>query len=236
MQITARYAKETAREYALRMLRENIISMELKPGSPVSVYELSEELGISRTPVREALLELNRARIIEVYPQRGSIIAYIDTDMVEEARFLRAVLEVAIVKLACDIVRPEDIVELEMNVKMQEVCAESHMHSKLLQLDNEFHFKLYKMCKKEDIFMIKDMMSIHFDRVRNMSLNAVKDLKIVNDHKTILEAIRNKDKEAAKKCMEKHLSGYSVDDESQMRELYPEYFKDNAKRLSETKQ
>lgn len=235
MQITARYANETAREYALRMLRENIISMELKPGSAVSVYELSEELGISRTPVREALLELNKARIIEVYPQRGSIIAYIDTDMVEEARFLREILEVAIVELACDVVTPEDLAELEMNVKMQEVCIQNPLQGRLLQLDNEFHFKLYKMGKKEDIYTIKDMISIHFDRVRNMSLIAVKDLKIVNDHKNILEAIKNKDKEAAKKHMKKHLSRYSVDDEAQIRELYPEYFRDNEKWFSDTK-
>ncbi|WP_124067833.1 GntR family transcriptional regulator [Clostridium sp. E02] len=235
MQVSSRFANETAREYALRMLRENIISMELEPGSSVSVYELSQELGISRTPVREALLELNKARIIEVFPQRGSIIAYIDTDMVEEARFLRAVLEAAIVELACEVITPEDFAELEINVMMQEVCLQNPAHGKLLQLDDEFHYKLYKLCKKEDIFTIKDMMSIHFDRVRNMSLIAVKDLKIVNDHKEILKAIRDKDKEAAKRSMEKHLGRYSVADEAQIRELYPEYFKDNTKWFSETR-
>jgi DNA-binding GntR family transcriptional regulator len=181
------------------------------------------------------LLELNKARIIEVFPQKGSIIAYIDSDMVEEARFLRMVLEAAIAELACDVFTLEDIAELDMNIKMQEICAQNNVHGKLLQLDDEFHYKLYKMCKKEDIFTIKDMMSIHYDRVRNMSLNAVKDLKVVNDHKNILEAIRNKDKAAAKRYMEKHLDRYSVDDESQIREAYPEYFKDNTKWFSETK-
>ncbi len=235
MQVTARYANETAREYALRILRDNIISMELQPGSSVSVYDLSKELGISRTPVREALLELSRAKIIEVFPQKGSIIAYIDSDMVEEARFLREILEVAIAELACDLATPKDIAELDMNVKMQEVCIQNPMKDKLLQLDNEFHYKLYKMCKKEEIFAIKDMMSIHYDRVRNMSLIAVKDLKIVKDHKDILEAIKNKNKEAVKICIEKHLSRYSVDEESQIREQYPEYFKDNTKWFADIK-
>ncbi|SCP98273.1 GntR family transcriptional regulator [Anaerobium acetethylicum] len=226
MQITDRNLNETAREYALRMLRTNIISLELKPGSSVSVYELSDELGISRTPVREALLELSRAKIIEVFPQKGSVIAYIDSDMVEEARFLRAVLEEAIVELACDVATEEDISELEMNINMQEVCLNNPLQGKLLQLDDEFHQKLYRMCKKEDIFTIKDMMSIHYDRVRNISLVAVKDLKVVNDHKEILKAIKNRDKEAAKAAMKKHLGRYSIDDERQMREKYPEYFKD----------
>lgn len=229
MKITARYANETAREYALRMLRMNIISLDLKPGSSVSVYELSSELGISRTPVREALLELSKAKIIEVFPQKGSIIAYIDSDMVEQARFLRAVLEEAITELACDMATEEDLAELEMNIKMQEVCLENPVQGKLLQLDDEFHLKLYKMCHKEDIFAIKDTLSIHYDRVRNMSLAAVKDLKVVNDHKAILEAIKVADKETARVVVGKHLGRYSVDDEKQIREKYPEYFKDSSK-------
>lgn len=229
MKLTARYANETAREYAVRMLRKNIVSLDLQPGSSVSVYELSAELGISRTPVREALLELSKAKIIEVFPQKGSIIAYIDSHMVEQARFLRAVLEEAIVELACDLSTEEDIAELEMNIKMQEVCLENPIHGKLLQLDDEFHLKLYKICHKEDLFAIKDILSIHYDRVRNMSLTAVKDLKVVNDHKAILEAVKKADKDAAKDAMVKHLSRYSVDDEKQIREKYPEYFKDSSK-------
>lgn len=229
MQITSRHANETAREYAVRMLRNNIISLNLKPGSTVSVYELSKKLGISRTPVREALLELSKAKIIEVYPQKGSTIAYIDSKMVEEARFLREVLETAIVELACDVATEEDITELMANLKMQEFFVENPMPGKLLELDDNFHLKLFQLCDKEEIYTIKDIISIHFDRVRNMSLVAVKDIKIVEDHKQIIEAISNRNKEKARKAMQKHLRRYSIDDEKQIREKYPDYFKENDK-------
>ena len=92
MTITERYASETARDYALRMLKRSIVSLELKPGMMLSENELSVALGLSRTPIREALIELGKTRIVEVLPQRGSRISLIDCDLVEEARFLRTVL------------------------------------------------------------------------------------------------------------------------------------------------
>lgn len=226
MQLTPRHVGETAREYALRMLKMNIISLDLMPGSSVSVYELSAELGISRTPVREALLELNKAQIIEVYPQKGSVIALIDKQLVEEARFLRYVLESAIVELACDVATPEDLAELEVNIKMQELVLENQVKNKLLQLDDDFHRKLFQICNKERLFTIKDMLSIHYDRVRNLSLDAIKDLKVVSDHKLIVEALKNRNKEAAKAALHKHLNRYTMDDEMEIRAKYPDYFKD----------
>ena len=63
---------ETSRDYALRVIRENIIRLELAPGSQISENELAAQLGLSRTPVREALLALSHVRIIESYPQRRS--------------------------------------------------------------------------------------------------------------------------------------------------------------------
>ena len=122
MLITPRGQRETGRDYAMRTLRENIIQLELAPGSMVSENELAGELGLSRTPVREALMELSKVRLVEVYPQRGSAVSLIDYEMVEEACFMRRVLECAVVKEACKMIAPEDKVELEDNVALQERC------------------------------------------------------------------------------------------------------------------
>ena len=89
MYLTERLPRETGRDYALRMLKDNIVRLELKPGSLVSENELAAEMGLSRTPVREALIELSKVKIVEIYPQRGSAIARIDCHMVEEAKFMR---------------------------------------------------------------------------------------------------------------------------------------------------
>ena len=92
MEIYSKETKESARDYALRVLKGNIISLDLKPGTPISENDLAAQLGISRTPVREAIIELSKAYIIEIYPQRGSFVSLIDPKMVEEARFLRRVM------------------------------------------------------------------------------------------------------------------------------------------------
>lgn len=224
MRITNRLAGETAREYAFRMLKENIVSLELKPGSSISENELAKELGISRTPVREAIIDLNKALIVEIYPQRGSYIALIDGDLVEESRFMRKVLDTAVIELACTMATEDDIALLEDNVKLQEYYLQNVAADKILELDNEFHKMIFSITKKERIYAMKSTLMIHYDRVRTLSMVAVKDMKIVGDHRMMLEAIRGHDPVQASQLVEKHLNRYQID-EGEIRKKYPEYFK-----------
>ena len=76
MKIADRHPRENGRDYAMRVIRDGIISLELEPGSVISDRELATEMNLSRTPVREALLELAKVKIVEIYPQRGSIVAH----------------------------------------------------------------------------------------------------------------------------------------------------------------
>src|SRR5690554_1585330 len=108
MSTTKRQLKESARDYALRLIKESIISLSLIPGSMVSESELSIKLGLSRTPVREALIELSKSQVVEIFPQKGIYISLIDPVLVEEDRFLRLVLEQAMVRMACDVATEED--------------------------------------------------------------------------------------------------------------------------------
>lgn len=224
MRLTERNLKETGREYALRMLKDNIINLDLIPGSMLSENELSAEMNLSRTPVREALIELSRVKIVEVYPQKGSAVAFVDYELVEEARFMRDVLEGAVVELACKMASDKDIENLKENVRLQEFYMENRSPKKLLELDNEFHRMLFHITSKDQVYHLMDSITIHFDRIRSMSLTVVKDLKTISDHKEIVEAIALKDPDTAKKLMKKHLSRYKFDEEALRRE-YPGYFK-----------
>lgn len=102
MNILERLPQESARDFAFRVLKENIVSVTLKPGTLVSENEIAMELGVSRTPVREAILDMAKVGIIETLPQRGSYVALIDPKMVDESRFLRQVLDSAVIEVACD--------------------------------------------------------------------------------------------------------------------------------------
>lgn len=224
MHLTKRLSRETGREYALRTIKDNIIRLELVPGSMVSENELSAELGLSRTPVREALIGLSKVQIVEIYPQKGSVISLIDFSLVEEARFIRNTLECAVVELVCEMVTPDDIRKLEENVRLQEFYWEHHNLEPLLDIDREFHFSLFEIAQKHQAYALMDNLSIHFDRVRNMAVSAVTDLKNVPDHRIIVQAIAQNDSTAARSQMAKHLNRYQID-EAEIREKYPAYFK-----------
>ncbi len=227
MFIPARQTRETGRDYALRTLKHNIISLDLAPGSMVSESELAEQMGLSRTPVREALLDLSKVRIVEIYPQRGSRISLIDYSMVEEARFIRTVLECAVVELLCQTLAPSALCALRENLADQEYALKRENPDLLYELDNAFHGMLFGFAQKEQACEMIRWMSIHFDRVRNLSLRTVKDLKIVEDHAAIVDAIARRDAPEARRIMDKHLSRYRID-EASLREGYPDYFKPRA--------
>ncbi len=91
---------------------------------------------MSRTPVREALQELQKIKLIEVFPQRGSVISHIDFDIVEETVFLRRVLEKAVVEELCDCITEEKLQELDKNIRLQEFYLDSRSPNKILELDN----------------------------------------------------------------------------------------------------
>ncbi len=224
MDTKARGSRESAREYALRFLKSNIISLELAPGSVISENEIAAQLGLSRTPIREALIELSKVNIVEIMPQKGSRVLLIDYDLVEESRFLRLVLETAIVRQICSDKQELDFSELESNLKLQEFYIQNPSPSKLLELDNQFHRELFKLAKKMRCYQwMIDGMEIHFDRVRSMSLNAIKDTKIVQDHTAILDALRKKNEQQGILHVTKHFSRYEID-KNVIQAIYPKYF------------
>ena len=226
MRIDERRYAETARDYARRVLKDNIVSMELEPGAMVSENELAAQMGLSRTPVREALMDLAKCRVVDVLPQRGSRIALIDYDLVDEARFAREVLETAILDQVCQRATAADISQLRQNIRLQMMSQEPGMEESLsmMELDDAFHEMLYRIARRENIFAMLGSMTIHFDRVRSLALNVVKDSKIIADHKEICEAIAARDAERAKAVMAEHLTRVKVDEET-IRQAYPQYIR-----------
>lgn len=223
MIVSPKQEKESNREYALRVVRENIISLEIKPGSMIGEQEIADQLAISRTPVHEALLELSKSKIVDILPQRGCRVALIDSALIEESVFIRKTLELSIVEIATRAATAEDILHIQENVQLQEFYLANQSLEKIMELDNEFHRYLYEICNKMQCYYMVQLMGIHFDRIRTMSLHAVKDLKIVDDHKALANAIKEHDAKAARSILETHLSRQQVDMQ-QVQRIYTEFF------------
>lgn len=220
---------ENARIYAYRTILHNILTLELPPGSAVSENELSEQLNISRTPVREALLEMRRLDLVESFPQKGSYVTRIDYKLIDDAQFIRVALEIAIVRLACHQgVAPRAIKKLRDNIEKQKQYEPlDDAHFIMLELDNEFHRLLFEAVQKVQAYEFMKLQMVHFDRLRNLSyrtLKTAKNNKTVSDHENIVYAIEKRDEELAEMVMIRHLSRHLAEKEELGRRC-PEYFK-----------
>ena len=144
--ISERREHESAKSFVLRVLIDNIINTRLEPGEKLNEPELCEQLGVSRTPFREAELELAQRRLIEIRPKIGTYVSLIDAELVEEVRHLRAVLEAEIARMACEKLTPADIDQLWENVALWRMYIERAQEEKIFELDKGFHRLLYVQC------------------------------------------------------------------------------------------
>jgi len=219
---------ESQKAYAARIIRERILSMDLEPGRMISENELSQFLGISRTPVREALHDLTRTQIIEIMPQRGCRVAFIDYHRIEEARFTRQTLETAILPKVCQKLTPESCQTLRQILDEQDqVLGESDENgASFMRLDNLFHATLFEIADMSTTHQWMAEMQIHFDRVRQIALTIGKGADIVKDHRAILDALEKGDTDLAQQLMTRHLSAVTVDMDA-VKCAYPQYVVQN---------
>lgn len=215
--------KESNRDYAFRVIRDNIIKLVLKPGTMISEQDLADELELSRTPVHEALQELSKSRIIEVFPQKGSLVSLIDRELIEEAVFVRATLESAITEQAALMANEDDIKELTDNIELQEFLLKQNNIDKFMEMDNAFHQKMYAITNKMQCYYMVKAMNIHHDRFRELRVQGADRSPIIRQHKQILEAIKDHDGDLAKKYTYEHITRTRID-VAEIQKKYPEYF------------
>ena len=227
MHLEERQRGESNREYAKRMLKDNIVQLHLEPGSLIGEQEIARELGMSRTPVREAIMELAKSKIVEVMPQKGIYVSYLDYDLIEEARFLRMTLELALVDEIVEKATEDDFARMEANVAMQRFYLQRADQLKLLELDNEFHRIFFEICHKMQCYAIMKDFGIHFDRVRFASLEDVRDNKTVQDHEDMVQMFRHGDVDRVKNILKVHLSRFQTD-KAKIQAAHGDYFRRNA--------
>ncbi|MBU9710353.1 GntR family transcriptional regulator [Evansella tamaricis] len=218
-------SKGSTREFVYRTVRDQIINWEIKPGQKISEKEISDSLNVSRTPVREAFLQLAQEDLLEIYPQIGTVVSKIDFTLVEEARFVREKIERAIVRDLCSFISEDFIFEMETNLTMQDLCIHKGTNQRLFELDESFHRHLFKESKKLRTWIFISSMTGHFDRLRVLQLASKTDWNlIVNQHKEIFNCILNKDPEGAEKVMGSHLELVNLEKEA-LKLSHANYFK-----------
>lgn len=225
--ITERFPYESGRDYACRIIKENIITLELTPGSLVSEKELAQQLDLSRTPIREALIDLAKVGIVEVLPQRGSRISFIDYQMVDEAQFMRNALELAVCQRLCPTADLDRLAPLLESIQQQEQCLTRGDLQGFFRHDDQFHALLFQISGLTHAHDLIGSFLVHFDRVRNLALRVAEPEQLLTDHRNLIFALLAHDQPLVAKLVETHLSRYRVD-ESAIRRQYPDYLKPSA--------
>lgn len=222
---SSRDAKGSIRDYVYDKLKSDILDLKLEPGRFISEKDIIEMLKVSRTPIREAFVKLSQEGLIETIPQRGSFISLIDLDMVEESRFVRETLESTIVRLACEQLKAEQVLQLLNLIALQELCIEEKNYKRLFELDDEFHKTIIIGCGKLRTWKLLQELSAHYQRVRMLRLAANDDWHIIlSQHRAIVAAIKDKDADAAEKVMHEHLNRFQLE-KDELKEKHPAYFK-----------
>ncbi len=188
------------------LLRQRILRLQLKPGEALSEKELSVQLGVSRTPVREAFIRLSEEGLVDIFPQRGTLVSPIRMDEIKEAQFLRDILETAIVRRAAQNIDVASLLQIEANLQRQKISLQQKDYSEFMELDEEFHRLLCQSISLPRAWRVIQAVKGQLDRVRFMGLPQPGHADLmVQQHGAIYDAIRSGDAEQAEAEMRTHL-------------------------------
>ena len=220
-------ASLNARELAYQTVRRRIITMDLKPGDPINDRELAEELGISRTPMREALIMLHIAHMVTIKPQSGTYVAPINLKLMEMEQFARYTLEKEVLnRVRGQITAPQEAM-YRQNIEAYRILEAStdipQREMKLLDLDNSFHRMSFELCGMEEHFDYMLSTLQHVERIRKFSLQTNENKSVCAAHTRILEALLHGSAEDVGEALEAHLSRYKQSVEEAQR-THPDYF------------
>lgn len=200
-------SRETLARQVTRELRNAIVTMRIAPGEMLSEQEIATHLGISRAPVREALVRLQDAALIRVLPQRGTLVRKISQQGVEDARFARAALECAVAQEAARRANAAALDALHANLALQRRTRASDPAAAFFGLDDAFHHLLASAAGRANAWTVIEDLKPQMDRVRYLSMaEPVPRATIIEQHAAILVAVAGRDPVAAAAAMEAHMS------------------------------
>jgi GntR family transcriptional regulator, rspAB operon transcriptional repressor len=222
-----RMARGTAREQVYATLREAIVSAELEPGRRLSENELADMLGVSRTPLREALSRLRDDRLVVIVPQLGTFVTLISEDAVADAAFVREALECAAIRLTTERATHEDLEDLQANLAAQDRAEASGDVEAFDALDKSLHRMLCEIGGREIAWSLSRRANGHLARVRRLSLPEPGFLgEMVAEHRAVVAALADGDPDAAEAALRHHLRMVHSS-LPRLRAAHPDYFEES---------
>ena len=187
-------------------LKQAILSLQLRPGEVLRKPEICAQLGVSRSPVAEALARLAAEGLVDVVPQAGTFVARFSVEEIREGAFLREALELAAVERLAAIITPDQLVQLRRNLRVQEALASDHDFAGFYQMDRQMHELMLSFTGFKRLPVMAQTSWVHVDRARQLLLPQPGRVQAtLSEHQAILQALERGDVQATREATRHHL-------------------------------
>jgi len=194
------------RELVFEALRDAIIRGVLKPGERLMEVQLAEELGVSRTPVREAIRKLELEDLVVMIPRKGAYVSGISLKDIADVFEVRAAVEALAAGLAAERITAEELEELERILVKKAEIIEANDLDRLVEIDILFHECLYQGSRNAKLVQIINNLSEQIHRFRSTSLASPGRMKeALEEHRKIVEAISERNITLAQTLAQEHI-------------------------------
>jgi DNA-binding GntR family transcriptional regulator len=205
-------------------LRAELVALKRRPGEVVSEAEIALAYGVSRTPVREAILKLSDEGLVEIFPQSGIFVSRIPLSALPEAIIVRKALEATTARLAAGLATTSQILSLQAILQRQREADAADDRDAFHQADEHFHATIADVAGYPGIWTLIQQVKVHVDRFRRLTLpQKGRMTQVIAEHELVLAAIEAHDPGKAGIAMEKHLERL-LGDISATQTVNPEYF------------
>lgn len=189
-------------------LRRDIIVGQLAPRAMLSEQEFAVRFGISRTPVREAMIKLAEEGLVEIFPQYGSFVAPIKLLDVFDSQFTREALESAAVKKAIERLDKDGDAELKAVIDRQRSSLRPQDRDAFFLADEDMHILIFRLAGHANAWRFVEAAKAQMDRVRHIAITLPrKQASILAEHEAVIDRMLARDNEGAVEAMRAHLRG-----------------------------
>lgn len=198
--------KFSLRGRVFHKLRDDILSGKYEEHEELKEVAISEEMGVSRTPVREAFRQLELEGLIQIIPNKGAYVTGITEKDVRDIYMIRSLMEGLCARWATEHITEEQMEEMEENIYLAKFHAQKGHLDQFAELDNRFHDIMYEACNSKILeHQLRDFHQ-YLLRVRRKTLNSAnRGPKSNEEHERIMEAIKAKDADLAEKLANQHI-------------------------------
>ncbi len=194
------------RDQVYSLVRKAIVIGKIAPGAAINEVDIAARLGISRTPVREAVKRVSDEGLVEVFAQNGTFVTDISRSQVEQAYIIRIALELESIKRAASVITTEQIQDLEDIINAQEIAVRRERFDEAIERDDDFHRGIALINDLDMVWKVVDISKAQMDRCRLLSLPSPgAGLETIQQHRTILEALSRHQEVESMAALRTHL-------------------------------